>query len=471
MVAGDKGEVYPPSDRIDSVPLADLKPARLNDAVYKPVLKTDPAVRELAADIRRLGLLQPIDITEDGVIVSGHRRRVACQLAGLKVVKVRRLAGVRSTDPNFAEMLVSFNRQREKTTAEKVREAIVLTDPRAAHAELVKQRRALADRVAGRAADLSVIDTVTAAKRSKITAAKRPMLEAAIAVLNANRPFWPLTLRQVHYRLLNNPPPRNASKPNEKYANDTLSYQDLSDLLTRARLTGEVSWAAIHDPTRPFTNWQLWQNTGPFVRDQLDGFLSGYHRDLLQTQPSYIEVIGEKMTVQSLAEGVASDYGVPVCIGRGYSSIEARHQIAQRYFRSGKDRLTLLILSDFDPEGENIGEGLAASLRDEFGVRHITPVKVAITADHVTRFRLTSSMQAKKGSSRTKGFTAKHGAAVYELEALAPADLQTLIREAIETVLDARLYEAEVEREQTDAAELQAIRRAAQQALAGALPD
>ena len=57
----------------------------------------DPAVQSLAEKIRRQGLLQPIVITRDNVIVSGHRRRVASMLAGLTSVPCR-VIDMHSTD-------------------------------------------------------------------------------------------------------------------------------------------------------------------------------------------------------------------------------------------------------------------------------------------------------------------------------------------------------------------------------------
>jgi len=50
------------------MPLSKLKPASVNDAIYKPVDPQDPQVRELARKIRRQGLLEPIVITTDNVI-------------------------------------------------------------------------------------------------------------------------------------------------------------------------------------------------------------------------------------------------------------------------------------------------------------------------------------------------------------------------------------------------------------------
>lgn len=237
-------------DDIETVPLDTLSPAELNDAVYKPIDHNDPDVIALAKLIREQGLLEPLVITLDDVILSGHRRRVACQMAGIDRVKVRRHP-IRSTDPGFAELLVSYNAQRVKSVDEQVREAVVLTDKKKAYQNLLRHRRERSNEISDGAfrKGMTEIADTDARRRSEISPAKFPMLNAAIAVLNANRDYWPLTLRQVHYRLLNDPPLRNADRPESTYANDLKSYKDLSNLLARARIAGNISWHALHDPT------------------------------------------------------------------------------------------------------------------------------------------------------------------------------------------------------------------------------
>ena len=50
--------------------------------------------------------------------------------------------------------------------------------------------------------------------RKQISKAKMPFLEAALRVIEAQREFWPLSVRQVHYRLLGAAAPlKHASKP------------------------------------------------------------------------------------------------------------------------------------------------------------------------------------------------------------------------------------------------------------------
>ncbi len=231
------------------------------------------------------------------------------------------------------------------------------------------------------------------------------------------------------------------------------------DLLTRARLDGSIPWEAIADPTRPVTTWQVYPESGSFIRSQLSEFLMGYRRDYQQSQPNHIEIVGEKNTVASIIRPVAGRYAIPVTIGRGYCSLPPRDEMAKRFRRSGKQRLVILMLTDFDPDGEGIAQSFARSMRDDFGIEAITPVKVALTAEQVTEYGLPPVMEAKATSSRSKGFVAKHGKTVHELEALSPDRLQSILRTAIDSVLDIEAFNAELDAEKKDAAFLSGVRR------------
>jgi hypothetical protein len=135
--------------------------------------------------------------------------------------------------------------------------------------------------------------------------------------------------------------------------------------------------------------------------------------------------------------------------------------MAVRFRRSGKEKLVLLVLSDFDPEGEDIGRSFAQSMRDDFGITSIVPTKVALTGDQVHQLQLPPNLTAKVSSSRSKGFIKRHGENVFELEAIPPATLQNLLRNAIDSVIDVDAYNAEIEHEKQDEAFLATTRRQA----------
>jgi len=439
--------------RVRILPLSTIRPSPENAKLYRPILPEDPATQALTDSIRKNGIKEPLVITEDMYILSGHRRHVAAGLAGLTVVPCRIEPIWRDGDPDgFTELLATYNVQRVKTIEEQVREEIVFADPEVAYQSLIEHR---AEKAKVRVAALAMGGW---RRRAEITEAKRPLLNAVIRIINARREFWPLSDRQIHYALLNDPPLIHGSKPGSRYRNDVASYKAAVELLTRARLDGSIPMGCIADPTRPVTIWGVHSDAGAYVRKTLDGLFRGYWRNLMQSQPCHIEIIGEKLTVQSILRPVAMKYRIPLTIGRGYASLPARAGVAERFRKSGKDRLVLLLVSDFDPDGEQIAESFARSLRDDFDIYDIHPVRVALTAQQVERYDLPPGLKAKSGSSRFKGFVDRHGDDVWELEALEPAALQQELTNAIDAVLDRQAFNAELEAEKHDAAELAVYR-------------
>ena len=131
-------------------------------------------------------------------------------------------------------------------------------------------------------------------------------------------PYWPLSIRQIHYRLLNDPPLKQTPKRSiydaeyYRYKNDDSSYDSLVDLLTSARYHGQVlhdvhrrSDAAAEDARR------MEYSVGEFVQSEIDGFLTGFHRDRQQDQPRHIEVFGEKNTLYRMLERAAMNTTSP----------------------------------------------------------------------------------------------------------------------------------------------------------------
>lgn len=108
-------------------------------------------------------------------------------------------------------------------------------------------------------------------KRGGLGDTSRALLAQVDSVLNELSEFWPLTLRQLYYQ-----------------------YKRLSELLTKARLAGLVPWEAIEDRSRvrlPSAGFADWRK---FAKYELDDFLQGYRRDLLQGQKIALELWIEK---------------------------------------------------------------------------------------------------------------------------------------------------------------------------------
>jgi len=438
-----------------------LHPSPENGELYSD---TEESLAEFAEHIKRDGVLEPLLITKDYFVVSGHRRLAAALKAGLAEVPCRRLSLKRSDIETeaYVKLLREFNRQRSKTIHEILRESVVDADPEAAYVSLVETRAKRARNGHG------VFEIEGAKHRARISENKQPMLEAALRAISERREFHPLSVRQVHYCLLSNPPLRHARKPDSVYRNDRASYGDLCDLLARARIFGLLPWSAIKDDTRPVSVWNTARHVGEFVAEELSGLFNNYWRDLLQSQQDHFEILIEKNASLSVIEAVAMKYTIPVTSGRGQTSKVALWQIAERFRRSAKQRLVLLLLSDFDPEGDCISNANAKSLRDDLGVveEQLVPVRVALRLDQVERYNLPRSLEAKETSTNYDAFVNRHGVTyAVELEALSPQHLQAELDRAIRAHIDVGAFNHEVELEKQEASSLQALKRRALQFL------
>jgi hypothetical protein len=250
--------------------------------------------------------------------------------------------------------------------------------------------------------------------------------------------------------------------------NDKASYKALTNLLIRARLSKDVPMASIEDTTRPIQDGGGFSTFEAFVAQETERFLIGYTRNLMQGQKIHVEIMLEKNALRTVIETVAREYCIPCTTGRGFSSLSPRYDLALRFRQSGKSRLVLLMLTDFDPDGDEIAASFARSLRDDFNIKNIHAVKVALTTEDVQAYDLPSDMDAKVSSPNYQKFLNRYGATkVVELDAAPVKLLQSKLREAIESVIDVTEFNAQVEQEVQDSAHIQAHRQIVFEAING----
>jgi hypothetical protein len=103
---------------------------------------------------------------------------------------------------------------------------------------------------------------------------------------------------------------------------------------------------------------------------------------------------------------------------------------------------------------KDILHSFARSMRDDFAVYAIKATKVALTDAQVKVKNLPPQMTAKESASRYEKFTGQYGTNTFELEAVPPADLQHILRDAIDGVLDVDAFNAEIDAEKSDSRQL-----------------
>jgi hypothetical protein len=383
------------------------------------------------------------------------------------------------TRNEYLVLLRSYNEQRNKTVAEQVREELVDVNPEEAHRRLreLRSESVFAPEHNG----VQVLHIEGSKRRHGISGDKAEHAKyIKKIVFEERRDYWPLSVRSVHYALLNydfvrgyycphQNEPGYGTKQELRYKNDDGSYQATSDLITRLRLNHSIPWEAFDDQTRPLKEFQAFYNAREFVSQEVGNLFGGYWRNLVQSQPNHIEVVCEKNTVYHMVLRVTEKYQIPTSSGRGFNSIDPWHDLYERYVDSGKQRLIVIVETDWDPEGEMIPQVGGRTLRDDFGVEDLTIIKAGVTRDQIERYALPQQNFAKESSSNHDWFVERNNGddSVYELEALDPSDMMADLETVIQNVIDIDLFNREVQAERDEAAYLEAARRTAAEALRG----
>ena len=430
------------------VPVDDIIASPENDDLYNRVNQNRSDFKELVESIRAEGIKEPLHVTEDGFILSGHRRQAAAKAAGKSEVPVV-IQPVRRSEmarARYRKLLASYNTQRDKTSGEKIREKLARSRPKA-HQQIIAERLTHENEVQA----LS-IQTCGHIKRHGISKAKQQFLDAILNDVESRRKDWPISVRSIHYNLIEKRPKvlRNSSKGKNRstYENNRKSSSDLSDMATRARVSGLIPWGAIGDETRSQTVWDIHDTVEDYVAFAAKDFASRYQRDLLTGQTYHIELVIEKLTIHRPAKRAASRYTVPVTVARGKSSYPPRESVINRWRASGKPKLAVILFADLDPSGIEIVDMWHKSLIGDFGVSEddLSVVRGGLNPEQAERFSLPQSIDAAD-----QNFVDTYGSFQYELDALKSDQLETLVSEAIESVLDRKAYEEQVKKEEEDA--------------------
>lgn len=277
-------------------------------------------------------------------------------------------------------------------------------------------------------------------------------LESVMEVLNRLRQYWPLTLRQVYYQLVQA----------GDIENNRNEYQRLSRVLVKARLQGLVKWDAIEDRSRSLLNSGGWGNAATFKQNELDDFLAGYRRDLLQNQEVRPEIWVEKDALSRIIHDVAIDYCVHVVVARGFSSLSFKHQCAERIFSTHLKGQTTKILyfGDLDPSGWEMLPAMMKTLQEDLSLHDwVQCERVALIPEQVDRYQLPTDPDALKDTDpRAKKYRRQFGNLAVELDALSPAVLQDMVKQAIKDSIDLDHFAAEQRAESEELGELQTER-------------
>jgi hypothetical protein len=228
--------------------------------------------------------------------------------------------------------------------------------------------------------------------------------------------YHPMTLRQLYYVLVS----RGVIAKTE---ND---YKAVGRQLLKLRRTYVVPFASVSDTTR----WMRKPRTYGSMQQALDDTVQTYRRALWDDQGVYVEVWTEKDAIAGVLLEETVPWDVPLMVSRGYSSETYLNSAGETIADIGKPAF-IYFLGDHDPSGRDITRTVEKGLRTYAPGADITFVRLAVTEEQIALYRL-PMRPTKTTDSRAKNFKGKS----VEVDAIPPAQLRGLLREAIESHID-----------------------------------
>lgn len=456
-----------------------IRVAPENERIYGPVDQDDPDFLALVESINRIGQKEPIVLTLDRVLISGHRRLEALKRLARTYAKVRwERFRYKTNRDRFLELLREFNRLRVKSRRQMLAEETVTPQPEPLVFDYMPHRAAIE-------LGLELIFLGEPARRAAISEAKESFARAVHEIVMGRKHLWPLSDRRVHYLAIHKHVCRN-TQTRLMYGQNDESYSDTTDMLTRLRVAStngdvwedpiayelQLPWDCIADETRPMFVWDTYDNVQAYIRDQRKELFTGYARNLQLSQPYWIELLLEKSTLVPILKPLAQSYRLPMTAGRGFCSGAAIHEIVKRYQKSGRKKLLLLVVTDLDPRGDLIARSAGRKLRDDFGLKweEIVPFKVALLKEQVDERALPSGgdiKQSKASEKINREYVQKYDTdQFWEVDALDEEDLHQIVQRAIDSVLDVDSFNHELDEEKKDDKFIGEMRKTALAALA-----
>jgi len=230
-----------------------------------------------------------------------------------------------------------------------------------------------------------------------------------------------LTLRQLYYQFV----------ARDIIPNTQKSYKNLGSVINDGRLAGLIDWNAIVDRTRELRTLPHWSEPGEFIdADQ-------FNIDLWDGQKYRPEVWIEKDALAGVFDRVCRELDVPLFSCRGYTSQSEMWVGSQRLLRRHRSKQIPVIFhfGDHDPSGKDMSRDITDRL-ELFTRKTLKFERLALNMDQVEQYDPPPN-PAKITDSRANAYIAEFGNESWELDALEPAVLEALVRDAITGVVNA----------------------------------
>jgi len=261
-----------------------------------------------------------------------------------------------------------------------------------------------------------------------------------------------LTVRQIYYQFVAHdwfPEDRRWRWTGTRWVRDPEgtknaqpNYTWLGGIINDARMAGLLDWGMIVDRTRKLRKNSHWDSPAAIVQACADQ----YEIDKWQEQDYRPEVWIEKDALVGVIEGLCEHLDVPYFSCRGYTSQSAMWGASCRllnYIDDGKLPI-IFHLGDHDPSGIDMTRDIRERLCT-FGC-DLEVQRLALLMEQIEEHDPPPS-PAKITDSRAQGYIAEFGSDSWELDALEPATMVSLIEDAVVNIRDESRWQESVARE------------------------
>lgn len=272
---------------------------------------------------------------------------------------------------------------------------------------------------------------------------------------------YKLTLRQLYYQLVSR----------DIIPNKVEEYTKLTTLLNKGRMSGFVDWDAIVDRTRNIKTPYYEYST----QDAVQRTINSYKLDRHDVQDNYIELWLEKDALSEIIYRATQPYGISLMVNRGYSSCSAMYQSYQRLAQEINNDKNVIIfyVGDHDPSGldmirdirDRLSEMLiyGTELQNNFDDleqaqcwlnKKLQVKPIALTSKQVQEHNLIPN-PAKLTDPRATKYVEEFGYTSWEVDALNPEILDTLVKKSILDYIDLDKHQEILDKEEEDKEKLE----------------
>lgn len=282
--------------------------------------------------------------------------------------------------------------------------------------------------------------------------------KANVIIEEYSKQGYRLSLRQLYYQFVSR----------DFLANSDKNYEMLGKAVSKGRLAGAIDWDAIADRLRPLQALPHWDNPA----DVIAAAARSYGISLWDGQPMRVEVWVEKDALADIVEKACNAFDVPFLVCRGYASQTSVWEAGRRIVskrKAGQDTV-ILHLGDHDPSGMDMTRDndarldmLATPTKDDILTHHTNKHKallvqrvrvkrIALNMDQVRKHKPPPN-PAKMSDTRAVGYVERFGRQSWELDALDPKALVSIIQSNIKPYIkDKQLWQTNTERQATERA-------------------